>query len=76
MMAKSNIGRKTIVFNLDDPFQKELFDYVNKYKNFSYYGKSLIQRDYDSKGEMKKEHIRKESGGIEIKVGNGNTKYL
>lgn len=75
-MAKANIGRKTIVFNLDDPFQRELFEYVNKYKNFSYYGKSLIQRDYDSKGEHKKDHVRKDSGGIEIKVGNHKAKYL
>lgn len=41
----NNIKRKTIVFNMDDPFQRKLHDHCSKFKNFSYYGKSLIQND-------------------------------
>lgn len=39
------IKRKQIAFNTDDPLQKELYDYVCKFKNFSFYGKNLIQKD-------------------------------
>lgn len=41
----ANIKRRAIAFNLDDPFQKELYEYTLKFTNFSYYGKSLIQKD-------------------------------
>lgn len=40
------IKRKQIAFNLDDPFQRELYEYVCKITtNFSSYGKFLIKRD-------------------------------
>lgn len=39
------IKTKQIAFNLNDPLQRELFDYVCKFKNFSFYGKNLIQKD-------------------------------
>lgn len=36
------IERKQIAFNLNDPKQKEMYDYVCKLTNFSAYGKMLI----------------------------------
>lgn len=71
----SDIKRKVIVFNMEDPLQRKLWEHCNKYKNFSYYGKSLIQRDMDA-NPVKSNHIRKENGGIEIKVGNNEPRYL
>lgn len=66
----SNIIRKAIVFNLDDPYQKELYDHVNKFKNFSYYGKSLVQKDY----EENKKQVRK-GGGMKIDLRENQQYY-
>lgn len=49
----SNIKRRPIAFNLDDPFQKKLYEYTLQFSNFSAFGKSLIQREMD--GEIFKE---------------------
>ncbi|HSH53128.1 MAG TPA: hypothetical protein VK982_15495 [Bacteroidales bacterium] len=47
-----NIRRKQIAFNLDDPLQKKLYDYVNQTTtNFSSYGKYLIKRDMEGFAE-------------------------
>lgn len=45
------IKTKQIAFNLADPMQKELYEYVCKFKNFSKYGKRLINKDI--KGDWK-----------------------
>lgn len=45
----ANIKRKQIAFNLDDPYQKQLYDFTEQYKNFSYYGKTLIQKAMENK---------------------------
>jgi len=55
----ANIVRKTIVFNLDDPYQRKLYEHTKQFKNFSYYGKSLVQRDYETS---------KPNDGIKIKL--------
>jgi hypothetical protein len=58
----ANIVRKPIVFNLDDPLQKKLYDHAMQHKNFSYYGKSLVQRDFDDA-----ERTRRRSGnGVKL----------
>jgi hypothetical protein len=69
----SDIKRKVIVFNMEDPLQRKLWEHCNNYKNFSYYGKSLIQRDMDANPVPVKKQI---VNGIEIKVGNNETRYL
>lgn len=46
----SNIKRRAVVFNLDDPFQKKLYEYTLQFSNFSAFGKGIIQREMD--GEM------------------------
>lgn len=41
-----NIVRKQVAFNLDDPHQKALLEYIEATtKNFSAYGKTLIHMD-------------------------------
>lgn len=39
------IKRKQIAFNITDPKQKEMFEYIEKMTNFSAYGKMLIFND-------------------------------
>lgn len=41
----TNIKRLQISLNLDDPFQKKLYDHAVKQGNFSLYGKTLLHRD-------------------------------
>lgn len=43
---KANIKTVQIAFNLDDPLQAKLYNHVLKHRNASFYGKSLVQRDY------------------------------
>jgi hypothetical protein len=57
---------KGVAFNLDDPDQKELFDWAMSRTNFSAYVKRLIQADRDQK---KPPVIRSTGGGIKIKIG-------
>lgn len=46
-----NIKRKPVAFNLDDPAQSEMYEYVmSKTKNFSNYIKMLIA--LDMKGQL------------------------
>lgn len=64
-MAKNQmIKRKTIVFNLEDPLQRKLWEHVENFKNFSYYGKMLIQKDSESNPIRKKTYHS--SGGIRM----------
>lgn len=48
-MRMAKIKTKQISFNLDDPKQKELYDYCSKFTNFSYYGKTIIEKDMNNK---------------------------
>lgn len=43
----SNIVRRTIAFNIDDPDQLMMLQHADKRQNFSAYGKRLIQRDME-----------------------------
>lgn len=42
---KNEVKVKSIAFNLSDPFQNKLFKHSLKYKNFSFYVKTLISND-------------------------------
>jgi hypothetical protein len=55
---------KSIKFNLTNPFEKELFEYVTKMDNFSGYIKELIKKDTV---KQKKHVIRANEKGI-IKI--------
>lgn len=45
-MAKEIIN-KSVSFNVTDPYQKLMKDYVEQFPNFSGYMKRLIQRDME-----------------------------
>lgn len=41
----TNIKRRPVAFNLDDPIEWSLNEHANRHTNFSAYIKRLIQRD-------------------------------
>lgn len=51
---------KGISFNLNDPQQKEIYEYAMSVKNFSGHVKTLLERDKRTKEKPQK------SGGIKI----------
>lgn len=51
-MAK-DIKNKSVSFNLIDPFQKQMMEFVDQYPNFSAYVKRLIQRDMEGGTSVK-----------------------
>lgn len=65
-MSKKNIVRKAIVFNLDDPLQKKMYDYIQQYPNFSYYGKTLVMDDMK---KWEQNNKKKSFSDIEVKFG-------
>jgi hypothetical protein len=48
MAKEMDIRRKSVAFNLVDPYQRKLLEYTDQYTNFSAYIKRLIQRDMES----------------------------
>jgi hypothetical protein len=42
---------KSVSFNLDDPFEKEMYHYSMRFKGFSTFIKRLIQTSIDGKNE-------------------------
>lgn len=63
---------KGVAFNLDDPDQKELYEYAMTRTNFSAYVKRLIQSDRDRnqpKRTTGNSVIQSNNGGIKIKIG-------
>jgi hypothetical protein len=47
-MADASLKRKSVVFNLADDYQRRLYEHAMKATNFSYYIKTLIQRDMET----------------------------
>lgn len=58
-----------VAFNIEDPAQKDLYDYTLKFKNFSAYIKGLIERDKAVRVPQKIINPPG-AGGIKIKVGS------
>jgi hypothetical protein len=50
-MANASLKRQPVVFNLTDDFQRKLYEHAMKSSNFSYYIKTLIQRDMEKPPE-------------------------
>jgi hypothetical protein len=42
---------KSVSFNINDPFENEMFEYANKFPNFSSFIKRLIQNAMSGKSE-------------------------
>jgi hypothetical protein len=47
------IVRKSVAFNVADPYQRQLLDHTKQFTNFSAYIKRLIQRDMEGGAEVK-----------------------
>lgn len=44
----SQLIRKQVVFNLEDPYHRKLLKHLEQFPNFSGYVKRLIQRDMEN----------------------------
>jgi len=55
-MNELNRKVKSVPFNLDDPYERELLEHCNQYIQFATYIKRLIQRDMEQGGVIRKEH--------------------
>ncbi len=60
MVDSRGYERCPVVFNMNDPFQKKLYDHVHLSTNFSYFIKTLIQRDMEGAPFLKVVPIEKE----------------
>lgn len=61
LMNKLNRTVKSVPFNLDDPFERELLEHCNQFTQFATYIKRLIQRDMEQGvGVIRKEHEKGE----------------
>ncbi|MEH7082227.1 hypothetical protein V7139_05775 [Neobacillus drentensis] len=54
-MNELNRKVKSVPFNLDDPYERELLEHCNQYIQFATYIKRLIQRDMEQGGVIRKE---------------------
>jgi hypothetical protein len=52
---------KSVSFNINDPFEIEMFEYANKFPNFSSFIKRLIQNAMNGKSEniQLNQHVQK-----------------
>jgi hypothetical protein len=64
LMNKLNRTVKSVPFNLDDPFERELLEHCNQFTQFATYIKRLIQRDMEQGVGV----IRKEYEKVEMKL--------
>lgn len=71
------IKNMSVSFNLSDPFQKQMKEYVEQYPNFSGYIKRLIQRDMEGGNAVrgiKKGNVQIIPGGITAQINGSVTK--
>lgn len=59
-----NIGKHQVTFNLNDPEQKEAYDYLNSFPNVSGKIKRLVFQDMAERGQLKRVYLKQ---GEEIK---------
>jgi hypothetical protein len=65
-MNELNRKVKSVPFNLDDPYERELLEHCNQYIQFATYIKRLIQRDMEQGvGVIRKEHEMKKEKSID-----------
>lgn len=66
LMNELNRKVKSVPFNLDDPYERELLEHCNQYIQFATYIKRLIQRDMEQGvGVIRKEHEMKQEKSID-----------
>lgn len=54
MNNKTEIKRRSVAFNIADPFQNKLWLHSKQFTNFSSYIKTLIQRDMEGGSPQQK----------------------
>jgi hypothetical protein len=52
MGKRKAIIRKSVAFNVADPYQRKLLEHTAQFTNFSAYMKRLIQRDMEGGGTI------------------------
>ncbi|MBT2722891.1 hypothetical protein [Bacillus sp. ISL-46] len=65
-MNELNRKIKSVPFNLDDPYERELLEHCNQYIHFATYIKRLIQRDMEQGAGVFR--TRKEHEKVEMKL--------
>ncbi|WML28460.1 hypothetical protein [Neobacillus sp. OS1-33] len=65
-MNEINRKVKSVPFNLDDPYERELLEHCNQFIQFATYIKRLIQRDMEQGvGAIRKENEMKQEKKID-----------
>ncbi|NHC38356.1 hypothetical protein G6549_00130 [Bacillus sp. MM2020_1] len=65
-MNEINRKVKSVPFNLDDPYERELLEHCNQFIQFATYIKRLIQRDMEQGvGVIRKENEMKQEKKID-----------
>ncbi|MEH6907336.1 hypothetical protein [Neobacillus drentensis] len=65
-MNELNRKVKSVPFNLDDPYERELLEHCNQFIQFATYIKRLIQRDMEQGvGVIRKENEMKQEKKID-----------
>jgi hypothetical protein len=66
-MNEINRKVKSVPFNLDDPYERELLEHCNQFIQFATYIKRLIQRDMEQGvGVIRKENEMKQEKKIDL----------
>ena len=66
-MNELNRKVKSVPFNLDDPYERELLEHCNQFIQFATYIKRLIQRDMEQGvGVIRKENDMKQEKKIDL----------
>jgi hypothetical protein len=66
LMNELNRKVKSVPFNLDDPYERELLEHCNQFIQFATYIKRLIQRDMEQGvGVIRKENEMKQEKKID-----------
>ncbi|MDR4318661.1 Uncharacterised protein [Niallia circulans] len=66
------IKNRPVSFNINDPYQRKLYEHTLQYSNYSAYIKSLIQRDMEGghiSNEQQTDDV--EDGGVNIDMLHG-----
>jgi hypothetical protein len=56
---------KSVSFNLDDPFENEMYQYSKRFKGFSTFIKRLIQNSIEGKNEKLQPEMRLNTSPID-----------
>lgn len=61
---RKQIKNRPVAFNINDPYQRKLYEHTLQYSNYSAYMKSLIQRDMEGGNIRNAQQSSNDSGDI------------